>query len=447
MKSDLSFREQTVFFAPLAATSVLVFITHSLINAGMARMPGPETIIAAYAVAKSTMHIFQSPTMMIRQAVTALVDERKNLRKPLVFLSLVVLGVVFILATIAFSGLSRVLFRDVMGITGKTLEEAVVILRVLILFPAMVSIRDCFQGFAIKFRTARLITLASVARVLYVFLFVTQIERLTAVRPAILAGLMFLGAVVVEAVIMTFGTLALNRNIPRALDEMEKPETGMKVKSLTYPDVARFYVPLMATTLIRMFVMPSVNSGLARTDSPDMALSVFAVAWSLGMIILSPSNMFHQVSLNYCDEPGRRYNRGVRRFAMAAAAIMAVLMGILAFTPIGYWVLTRLIGAGEEISVLSADVLKVMCVLPFLMVAREYFWGLLMKRRLTGRIWKGKAVSLVAVVAVLVVVTRIGLPNPAMAGAIAYACAEAAELLFLYVSLRNGSGRAVMSGH
>ena len=61
-----SLKEQALFYLPLAATAFIIIITHSFFNAGLARLPNPEVLIAAFAVAKSLMHVFQSPVMMIR---------------------------------------------------------------------------------------------------------------------------------------------------------------------------------------------------------------------------------------------------------------------------------------------------------------------------------------------------------------------------------------------
>jgi hypothetical protein len=58
--------------------------------------------------------------------------------------------------------------------------------------------------------------------------------------------------------------------------------------------------------------MPIINAGLARSDQPDLTLSVFAVAWGLGMIVLSPFYMLHQIPLSYYEEGGK--NRSIRLF-------------------------------------------------------------------------------------------------------------------------------------
>ena len=429
---QLTTREQLYYFLPLAFTALLITATHSLFNAGLARLPNPEVMIAAFAVAKSLMHVFQSPVMMIRQTVSALIDHRKNMRRTLTFLGIIVLGVVFVLGTIAFSGASRFIFREVMGISGQTLEEAVLMLRILFLFPAMVAIRDFFTGFAIKFRVARMLTIGSIMRVLYVLIYVSIIDQLTSIPAAYLASLMFIGALTVEALVVMLGTKFLIRSFPKALKELEPPENQTQPRRLTYLSIFSFYSPLIITTLIHTTIMPIINSALARTQNPNTAISVFAVAWGLGMIVLSPFMMFHQVALNYVDENDNRNNKAVKKFALQLAIVCAALMALIGFTDLGHYILTRWIGTTEEISRQSSSVLQLMTVLPFLMVAREYYWGLLMCRRLTKHIWKGKVANLLTLIAAVSIATIVGPANPALVGVIGYIACESGEFLFLY---------------
>lgn len=432
-KYELSVKEQALFFLPLALTSLIMVVSHTLFNAGLARMPRPEVMIAAFAVSKSTMHILQSPITMVRQTVTALITQRSNFRRTFIFLSVIVSVVVSVLAVTAFTGLSRIIFREIMGLSGRTLEEAIMMLRILFLFPLMVATRDFLFGLALKFRVTPLITIASAARIVYVLIFIYFLEEMSVIPGAYLAGLMFIGGIVIEVLVMFVGTKITVRNFSAALDNLENSKP---TKPLTYGMLGRFYAPLILTSIIATSVMPLINSSLARTVDPDLALSAFAVAWGLGMIVLSPFMMFHQVTLNYI-EPDNRYSRSVRRFAALVSLLSTILISLMAFTNLGYLILTRIIGTTHEISILANDVLRLMCLLPFLMVIREYYWGILMKRRQTKQIWQGKAINLLALVLVLALMVLAAPKNPAIIGAIGIICSEMAEISYHMVRSRK----------
>src|SRR5690625_1169360 len=76
--SDQSYWAMWWFFFPLALTFSLITFTHTLINGALGRLVNPEPALAAYAVARSVMFLAQNPTMMVRQVVTALVDDRAS---------------------------------------------------------------------------------------------------------------------------------------------------------------------------------------------------------------------------------------------------------------------------------------------------------------------------------------------------------------------------------
>ncbi len=109
----------------------------------------------------------------------------------------------------------------------------------------------------------------------------------------------------------------------------------------------------------------------------------------------------------------------------------------ISFTDIGYYIIRNLIGATEEISLLSIDVLKPMSVLPLLMVAREFYWGILMKKRMTQYIGKGKFVNIMALTSAIILMAFMEISNPAIIGVIGMIVCEAAELIYLYCVARK----------
>ncbi|MDD2579795.1 MAG: hypothetical protein PHP40_06925, partial [Eubacteriales bacterium] len=335
------------------------------------------------------------------------------------------------------------IFQRIMGLSGETLEQAVLLLRIISLFPVFASVRDFFAGFSIKFRTTPLITVASIARISYVLLIIVLIERLSFIPSAYLTGIMYIGAVAIEALIMIVGTRVTSRSILNGLNQIDRENTtaGRPVPAaLTTLNLFSFFMPLTVTAMIQTSLGPIVNTGLARSSNPDMALAVYAVAWGLGSVVLSPLNTFHQVSLNFIrqDDPQRdMYRQRVRRFAQIIALTMAGLLILIAFTDLGYLILRHLIGTSDQISRQSEDVLKLMCVLPFMMITREYFWGILMQRRETRFIWKGKAINVITLISVVSLMTVVGPANPAINGAVGMIACELSELLYLLYTFRK----------
>jgi len=449
MHNDASIAKQARFFLPLTITAFLTLLTHSLFNAGLARLPSPEVYIAAFAVAKSLMHMFESPIMMVRQTVAALVDSGHNFTRVRNFMLVVVASVVVVFAGIVHSGLGRWIVDNVMGLQGEAASASIVILSVFVFFPFAATLRNFMQGILIKFQTTPLLTVATIIRIVYVTAFIAAIPHLTGIfSPGIVAGLMFFSAISVEAVVLAIGAKLVSGSIEGRFRDMASSVRSAASSPLSYRLVFGFFGPLIITAFIKTLAMPIINIGLARTIQPEIAISAYAVAWALGMIVLSPTIMFHQVPLNFIDDRKPANARNVRNFAFGLAVILSGALAVMSFTDIGYLVLTRLIGASDLISRMSMDVLRIMVVLPFLMVTREFYWGLSMKRRVTKYLSKGKIVNVIALTSAVSIMVLIGPDNPAVVGIVGMCTAEGAEALYLFASTRRyESAQQPAAGH
>lgn len=427
----ITIKAQLAFILPLTLSSFLILLTHTLFNSGLARLPDPEIYISAFAVTKSLMHIFQSPLGMTRQTVTSLSNNKADYYKTRYFIIILAFAVVASLAVIALTGASRIIFNKLMGLEGKTLDAAVTMLKIVIIFPGMLGIRDFLSAICIKLRVLRLISIASFLRVIYVIIFVSLLSSFVNISSSVLVGLMFLGSIVVEVLSLLIGTRITqkNRNVsseyphPRFIEE--------KSKALSYRNILSFFSPLALTAYIQTVSMPVINSGLARTQSPEISLSVFAVAWGVGIMVFSPVVIFHQLPLQFSENGQMKNLKDIRKFAIILSSSLSVIMIILSFSNAGYYIIHKLIGASHEISIMSIQVLKFMAVLPFLSVTREFIWGVFMKNRLTKYIGTGKAVNVIVLIASVLFFMSMNFENPALAGIFSIIAAEFAEAIYL----------------
>lgn len=424
------------FYAPIAVSYFLTIITHSLFNAGIARLPSPEIYLAAFAVARSLMHMFEGPMMMFSQTVAALVEDRSSYRRVRIFVLVWLAATVSLLAFFAVTALGRAVFVHVMDLRGETLEAAVAILRVFVVFPCVSTLKFFMQGVIIRLEATTLLTMATVIRIAYVGLFILNIDRLLFLPAPVVAGVMFASALGVEGVLLYLGTRLAAGPFPKAIENRPRPRT--QAGSLTYKSIFGFFFPLAVTSLIRTMGPPVINMGLARTGQPELALSAFAVAWGLAMIVMSPTIMFHQVTLSFSGSRTPQRMAVLRRFALLVGIAMSVTMAALSFSDGALYILTRWIQASEPVSRMAVDVLRLASLLPLLMIGREYFWGLLARHRLTKYLGRSKMISVGGLALTVATLSWIGLPNPAVLGAAAMIVSEGVELIYLYgVSRRH----------
>ena len=428
----------------MAATSVLMMTTHSFFNAALSRLPSPEIYLAAFAVAKSVMHIFESPIMMVRQTVSTLVYNRQSYSKVKKFFIIVTLLTVGIMSLVAFTDMSEWLFSQIMGVEGRVLEEAIIIFSVFAFFPAAAALRNFMQGIAVKLDRTPLFTVATFFRLIYVFILIFLVDKLVFLPGSIFAGLMFFTAVGLEGIVIFTGVKITEKDISGKIKEKTGGEKAIthKQKKLTHRYIFRFFWPLIITSIIHMGVAPLVNMGLARTVSPEIAISAYTVAWNLGILIISPSFMYHQQIINFFDKSPAK-TAALKKFGFYIGIIMFLILALLAFTKAGFFVMCNWIGVSELIAELARDVLRLMVFMPPIVMAREFYWGILMKENKTGFVSRGKTINLFSLIVVIIVLLIIMPSNPAIIGALAVIVAESMEALYLFYVVHS---RKIVSG-
>lgn len=424
------------FFAPLGASFFLISITHSLFNAALSRLPSPEIYLAGFTVAKSLLQVLQNPVAMIRQTMVALINDSKSYFKVRRFIITLVSSLVLVFTVLSFTSASRIIFKYLIGVEGEVLEQAIIILRVFILFPAAVALRNFMQGIAIKFRKTFLTSIATIARVAFVAVIVLFVDKLMFIPPGILAGLMFLGAICVEAITMFLGVKFTTKNIPESLDKLNNDKRKVYNNEISYRLIITFFTPLLFTSFFNSLTKPIIDSGLARTTSAEVAISAFAVAWGLGVMVISPLMMFHQVPMNFIETADDK--KSVKKFALILGIASSVLLGVLGFSPIGYYIMSVWIKASNDICVLAGDVIKLMTLLPLIIITRQYYWGVLTKKHKTKYVSYGKFVNLSALfISIFIGGLLLNPANPAIIGVIGRICGEGFETLYLYWSYKR----------
>ncbi len=423
-----------LFFTPLGLTTLLITVTHSLFNAGLARLSNPEVLISAFSVAKSLHHMLQSPILMLRQTFTALVDHKQNYYRVRNFIMIVGIAAFFLYGLIAYSGISTIVFKDIMSIKGETLNAAVLILKILVPFPLLILLREFCQGVAIKFKSTPLVTVSTTMRLVFVFFFVLFITRIKITPDSAKGGIMFLGAAAVEAIILFLFIKLVIGNIPGSLDNSIGSCAGKASGVLKYKTIFLFYIPLMATSYISTFSMPVINMGLARMDNPEVAISSFSVAWHLAIIIFGPLLIFHQVPINFTGEKELLL---IKKFAVILGIFFVIIMASVSFSPLGYNIIRNLIKTPENISIFAAQLLKIFTPFPLLMIIKEYYWGMLIRNRLTRYVGIGTATNVITLTITVFLVSLLELPNPALPGALSIVAGSLAEAGYLFFITRK----------
>ncbi len=439
------------FYVPLATMVALITVTHSIIDAGLARLPRPEEVLAGYAVAKSIALVLENPMFMVRQTTVSLVRDRRSYQMVRVgVLGLALLFFSLIAAVAYIPSLSHVFLHQVMGLEGPAYAQARSAILLMPFLPLATGWRNFQQGLAILKKGNDLLPIATVARMIYLVAFVFGVAPAVGLEGAIVGSAAFVGGLGLEMVVMSLGLKLMFRRSKSAFLSLRKRVKNADGKSsqrkpMEWRDLGQFFLPLAATSLIMTGTLPLVNGFIARGAAPEMALAAYAVALSLGQTLANPINMLHQVALTYVNEDDPASTRRVLRFFTAVSMIFTTLIAVVAFTPIGGWLLRSVIGLPSEIATVAQSCLAYFIVIALTSAVREYVWGLLMLRRKTGSIGAAKALTTVVMAVVLATGLSLSPGSMAVVAAAGLAVGSLVEALYLVWYTRRQGRRSTPS--
>lgn len=371
------------FYAPLAATSLLLTATNPLLAAALARTVDPATALAGYSVAFALTGVLYSPLLVVQQiTATRLLDggETGPMRRFALSLGLVLS---LLTAAVAFTPLGDWVFRTVVGVSGGVHSEAMSAMALFWPVPLLTGIRALHQGRLLAGRNTRPIAVATGLR--------TGLLGVAAFVLAALAPGAWIGAAA-----FTTGLVAEASTV--MLSPADDPVVR-RVANGTLPRgrrLVRFSTPLMLNVLLWWSTPLLINAVLARTPEPDQALAAFAVVEALAWFVTAPVGQLQHASIALVD--GRAAHHRIRTWAGAIALTMAVMLGLMAVPGVREPILR--LGFRLEPGLLAAAgrALPLTVLYPLLYGHRQYFQGLFIRAGRPGVVGWGAVLRIATIV-------------------------------------------------
>jgi len=396
-------RKLLALFVPLALSNLLMAVTETMANAGIARLPSPENSLAAFGVVLSIAILIEGPVIMLIQAANALVVDFRSFRMTYWFTISLSLGLTAVHGIIAFTPLFDVVFRDVIGLPPAIAELARPAFALMLPWTPAIGWRRYFQGVLINHGKTSPFVWGTILRVVSLAAVMGVGVAFTRATGVIVGAAAMSISVMVEAALITAATIVLLRDERRDWAVRgwgavfswtpRPPAVDGSLKSLTLPELLRFYWPLALTSMAAIVGRPILSAALARSAQPDLSLAAWPVIWATVMLFFGPAQMLQQLVIRY-SQP-REQLRQVRRFVVSVALVFTAAFGVIALSPMAHWYLESIVGVRGQVLSITADALPLVAVLPVFYVAQNYFYGLLIKRRVTLAVNAGAVANLV----------------------------------------------------
>src|SRR5699024_7983882 len=247
-------------------------------------------------------------------------------------LAIILLSAIFVISLIlSYSPLGALFFEKILGVKDEMLKPTLAAYRVLMFVTIFSGLRCLYHGVIITNLRTKWLTIGMVIR-LGVMALLSYILLLNGfVTAGYIGAVIFLVGMVVEALVSMVEGRQLIKKLPEKLEDHPIVEKSQ---------VAKFYLPLLAASLIAVSISPGTNAVLGSCGKAQIAIASYALALSILQLLVSTTSYTHQVVINFFEKDSKR----VTKFTTAISLLPTVLLLIIVFTPFGNQLFATVMG-------------------------------------------------------------------------------------------------------
>lgn len=395
--NNLNLKKIFIFWAPLAATWMMMAAEGPFLAAIIARLENPKINLAAYGVAFALAILVESPIIMMLSASTALVKNKNSYIKLRNFtfwlngavtlaMILVLIPPVFDYITVSIMALNP----DLAELTHRTCLF-------FIPWPAAIGYRRFYQGILVRSNLTRKVAYGTVIRLstmgasaLGCYFFFTL--------PGAMVGALALSAgVTAEAVASRFMAHSSTRRIMNS-----SLQTG---RELDYRHIARFYYPLALTSILSLGIHPLVTFFMGQSRMSLESLAVLPVINSLVFVFRSLGLSFQEVSIALLGEKNEGYPC-LKKFAVILGITASGGLALIGFSPLSMVWFHDISGLSLELTHFSLHPIRILSLIPALSVLLSFQRSILVNQETTKPVTVATVIEIFSIFSLLMVFIR-----------------------------------------
>ena len=159
---SLSYKAIISFYIPLALTPAIILCAQPVITFFMSQGRSAIDSLAVYPVVSSLIFVFRSASLAYHEVIIAKVgDDFEHLNELTRFAFYLASTLVFLLALLCFTPLSRIWFIHVAGLSPELADFSILPLQILFLLPVVATLLSWQRALLVKSRSTVSVTVAS----------------------------------------------------------------------------------------------------------------------------------------------------------------------------------------------------------------------------------------------------------------------------------------------
>ncbi|MEZ5560304.1 MAG: hypothetical protein R3E86_17385 [Pseudomonadales bacterium] len=371
------------FYWPLALTGLAMVLSVQFQNAALARYPEAVRELAVFALAYSTFGFFRACLNFVSQLSNVYARSPTGTRRTFRFVIAASLVIVTPLVVLGHTDAGETALRRLYDIDASLAAQIRAYLVYLAPLVPISALRFFYTGLLIQARLTGWVTSLNV-----LFLSSVIVGLMVGFAMGFQPVTVMVGAEGLAGVIHLAATLYVKRVRYRP---PERPEH----EQLSYRELTAFFVPVSTTGVMFALSRPVLYAFVSRTPGGILAIAAMRVAFDFSMLFQQAANQFRHffVTFGLDDLPGKR-----RFMALICAGITGIML-LFAVTPLSNLIWRDVMRIPDDVRALSVQVILVMCLMPAVIIFRNYFHGRLMVERRTAGMAAGGILRVVSIYA------------------------------------------------
>jgi hypothetical protein len=150
---------------------------------------------------------------------------------------------------------------------------------------------------------------------------------------------------------------------------------------VTFADLFKFYLPMVATSVLMMMTHSVVSGAVARTAAPTLALAAYSAAHSIGQIFESPCYGMQRMTLAFTH--GKSSHGVIQRVGLSMLAFLLAVFTLLAWTPLSKALFIDVLGLTKDVYSFAIPSFRVFMIWPIVSTLRAFYQPIIVLRKKT----------------------------------------------------------------
>jgi len=411
------------FWLPLLGTWLLMAIELPALNALITHLSNIEINLAAFGIGYAIFLLAEAPIIMLNMVAIKLLKDQTSYRQLKKFADGMTLIITILMLIVIATPLFQLITLNALKLPPEVVRLSHHVL--LILLPAYIAIgiRRFYQGVLMSRHLTKFIGVAILIRVVSTLLVAFLLFTFSKLEGAIMAAISLVIGIIIEAICTRLLTITPLKHLPQNVST-----------SINFRQIFNFYYPLAITGIVSLAITPIVTLFLARAPDALISLAIFPVINALITIFKSIAMSYQEVVAALMNHQPQHHIL-LRRVAFEIGIIVAVILIILAFTPIAHVYLQSINNLSDSLFKLALLPMQILSLYPILTLMIIWERGLLIGKAHTS-IFSLSAIIEILVVAILLFILCIILN---MSGLLASSIALCAGRIAGYIILKSAT--------